>query len=317
MSWSLTAARSPNKLRGKGVIVPEVEQASVPKESATVILVRSNPAEAWEVFLACRHRDQSFMAAAYVFPGGQVDAADTDAQLNDFISAPDHFNPCALLQDNSLTSEMAQSFFICAIRETFEEAGVLIARDASGQSIKIDTDQESTRFADYRRELNAGRMTLKDIAQKEKLLFSPDDLVPYAHWITPEISPKRFSTRFFLARLPEGQSTITDCNELTDCLWATPKNILKMHYNKEIMLMPPTLKTLEELAAYATIDTLFSGTRDRTIYPILPQHSENFLKLPHDPEYSIEKFKVPARPDEPSRIINTCGIWQTGFYQNK
>ena len=297
--------------------MPSSVQAAQPKESATVILVRSNPENTWEVFLACRHRDQSFMATAYVFPGGQVDAADTGAELHDFIATPDHFNPQALLQDAGLTREMAQSFFICAIRETFEEAGVLIARDSSGNSFKIDSDQEKARFADYRRELNAGGMTLKDIAQKENLLFSPDALIPYAHWITPEISPKRFSTRFFLARLPEGQLTTTDCNELTDCLWTTPKNILKMHYNKEIMLMPPTLKTLEELAAYANIDALFSGARNRTIYPILPQHSENFLKLPHDPEYGIEKFKVQARPDEPSRIIFTDGIWQTGFYQNK
>ncbi|PKN18073.1 MAG: hypothetical protein CVU71_11165 [Deltaproteobacteria bacterium HGW-Deltaproteobacteria-6] len=297
--------------------MPSSVQIAVPKESATVILVRSNPESNWEVFLACRHRNQSFMAAAYVFPGGQVDAADADLQLNNFIAAPDQFNPQALLQDPGLSPEMAQSIFICAIRETFEEAGILIAQDSGGHSLKFDSNQSIDRFADYRRELNAGQMTLKEIAEKENLLLSPEALVPYAHWITPEISPKRFSTRFFLAQLPEGQLTTTDCDELTDCLWGTPENILKMHDNKEVMLMPPTLKTLEELAAYTTIDALFSGIKDRAIYPILPQHSENFLKLPHDPEYGIEKFKVPARLDEPSRIIFTDGIWQTGFYPNK
>ena len=295
----------------------ESAQAAVPKESATVILVRSNQAKSWEVFLARRHRDSSFMAEAYVFPGGQVAAADTDAQLNGYISTPDNFNPQALLQDDRLSPEMAQSFFICAIRETFEEAGVLIARTSSGHSIHFDSDQQNVRFTTYRRELNAGRIILQDVARKENLQFPLDALIPYAHWITPEIMPKRFRTFFFLVELPEGQETTTGCSELTDSLWATPGDILKMHYNKEIMLMPPTLKTLDELTAYTNIDALFAAARGRAIYPVMPQPGEQILKLPHDPEYSIEKYKQPARPDEPSRIVMTDGIWKTGFCRNQ
>lgn len=290
-----------------------LELAATPKESATIILVRNKSADSWEVFLARRHRDQSFMANAYVFPGGQVALADTHERLNDHILKPDHFNPQALLQDNGLTLEAAQSFFICAIRETFEEAGVLIALASDGLPLAFDPDQENARFGAYRHELNAGRMTLGDIARKENLLFPLDALIPYAHWITPEISPKRFSTRFFLSRLPESQWTTTDCEELTDYLWATPGDILRMHSSREIILMPPTLKILEELRAFLSLDTLFSATRSRAIYPILPQLSGNILKLPHDPEYSIEKFKKPARPDEPSRMIFTDGVWRTGF----
>lgn len=294
-----------------------LNEPSIPKESATVILVRSKPAGAWEVFLARRHRDQSFMAAAYVFPGGQVDAADTDLLLNNFISTADHFNPRVLLQDTGLTCEMVQSFFICAIRETFEEAGVLIARTSGGHPVKFNSAEDHTRFDAYRRELNAGKTTLRDIAQKENLLLALDALIPYAHWITPEIMPKRFNTIFFLARLPESQSTTTDCKELTEYLWATPGDVLQMHYRKEIMLMPPTLKTLEELTAFSSVDALSSAARGRAIYPILPEPSGNILKLPHDPEYSLEKYKRPARPEEPSRMIFDDGIWQTGFCQNK
>jgi len=311
------AVRLPNRERDKGEIVSESAQAAVPKESATVILVRSNQANSWEVFLARRHRDSSFMAEAYVFPGGQVAAADTDAQLNGHISTPDNFNPQALLQDDRLSPETAQSFFICAIRETFEEAGVLIARTSSGHSINFDSHQENERFTAYRRELNAGTITIYDIAEKENLLFPLETLTPYAHWITPEIMPKRFRTFFFLVKLPEGQKTTTDCSELTDSLWSTPRDILKMYSNKEIMLMPPTLKTMEELTAYASIDELFTAARGRAIYPVMPQPGEKILKLPHDPEYSIEKYKQPGRPDEPSRIVMTDGIWKTGFCQNK
>jgi len=88
-------------------------QPSVPRESATVILVRGNSAGSWEVFLARRHRNSSFMAEAYVFPGGQVAHADTDARINSHISSPDGFHPPALLQDDHLSPETAQSFFIC------------------------------------------------------------------------------------------------------------------------------------------------------------------------------------------------------------
>ena len=297
--------------------MPEPMQPSVPRESATVILVRGNSAGSWEVFLARRHRNSSFMAEAYVFPGGQVAHADTDARINSHISSPDGFHPPALLQDDHLSPETAQSFFICAIRETFEEAGVLVAKTSGGHFIKRDPYQDHTRYTAYRRELNAGGTTLLNIAQKENLLFPLENLIPYAHWITPEIMPKRFRTFFFLVRLPEGQTTTTDCSELTDSLWAAPGDILKMYYNREILLMPPTIKTLEELAAYADIDALFAETRGRAIYPILPEPGDNILKLPHDPEYSIEKYKQPARLNEPSRIFATDGLWKTGFCRNQ
>ncbi|MDP2853313.1 MAG: NUDIX domain-containing protein [Smithellaceae bacterium] len=292
------------------------EQASVPKESTTVILVRKNDAGLGEVFLARRHQRQSFMAGAYVFPGGQVDAADSDLGLSRYISATDNFTPQTILQDASLTEELAQSLFVCAIRETFEETGVLFAQ-TGGIFIQLDSGQEIVRFAHYRQELNRGKISLQDIAAKENLFFACHALIPYAHWITPEIVPKRFSTRFFLARLPDGQTATTDSDELTDFLWVTPGDALQMQLNKEIMLMPPTLKTVEELAAFADIDELFEHTRHRTIYPILPEAAANILLLPHDPEYGIAKYKRPARPNEPSRFISVDGIWQTGHYLNK
>ena len=293
------------------------EQISVPRESTTVILVRKNDAGLGEVFLARRHQRQSFMAGAYVFPGGQVDVADSDLGLSHYIAATDNFNPQTILQDTSLTAELAQSLFVCAIRETFEETGVLIAQTSGGNFIRLDSGLDSARFAHYRQELNRGKISFQDIAAEENLFYALHALIPYAHWITPEIVPKRFSTRFFLTRLPDGQTATTDSGELTDSLWVTPGSALKMQLNKEITLMPPTLKTLEELAAFIDIDELFEQARHRTIYPILPEAAANVLLLPHDPEYSIAKYKRPARPDESSRFISTDGIWQTGYCPNK
>lgn len=297
--------------------MPASGQPAVPKESATVILVRSHPADAWNVFLARRHSRSSFMAEAYVFPGGQIADADRDEGLQNFISLPAGFDPRALLKDNSLSPETAQSLFVCAIRETFEETGVLIARMRDGSPLKLNSEEQNARFAAYRRELNAGRTTLGEVARRENLLFPLDLLVPYAHWITPEFLPKRFSTRFFLAAHPEDQSAATDQGELTDSLWAKPEEVLRRYRGREIVLMPPTLKTLEELARYACLDDLFAGVRSRAIYPILPEPGEEMIKLPHDAEYGIHRYKQPARPGEPSRIIMTDGLWRTGFDQKE
>ena len=292
--------------------MPVSGQPAAPKESATVILVCSHPADAWNVFLARRHSRSSFMAEAYVFPGGQIADADRDEDLRNFISMPPGFDPRAHLKDDSLSQETAQSLFVCAIRETFEETGVLIARLRDGSPLQLTSKEQNARLAAYRGELNAGRTTLSEMARRENLVFPLDLLVPYAHWITPEFLPKRFSTRFFLAALPEDQSAATDQGELTDSLWAKPEEVLRRYRGREIVLMPPTLKTLEELARYACLDDLFAGVRSRAIYPILPEPGENMIKLPHDPEYGIERYKQPSRPEEPSRILMTDGIWRTG-----
>ena len=178
-----------------------------------------------------------------------------------------------------------------------KKRGFLIAGKSggSGSCIKLNQEKDISRFAAYRREISSGRTTLKEIARRESLSFPLNALMPYAHWITPEIQPKRFSTRFFLAKLPDGQKATTDSDELTDFLWVTSEDALQMHLNREIMLMPPTLKTIEELSAYSCMDALFAVAQSRTIYPILPQPMNGVLKLPHDPEYSIERYRKPAR----------------------
>jgi len=145
----------------------------------------------------------------------------------------------------------------------------------------------------------------------------PKLLIPYSHWITPEIVPKRFSTRFFLAELPQGQSATTDKDELTSSLWVTPHDALQMYTAGEITLMPPTLKTVEEMAKFISLDELFAAARNRTIYPIMPQPMKNGLKLPHDPEYSIERYKQPVRLGEDSRFLLVGGKWQCVEFTEK
>ena len=291
--------------------------SSAPKDSATVILVRQAQGKTLEVFLARRHVRQSFMAGAFVFPGGQLEAADADSALTKFISPKEDFHPHLLLQDKDLTGKMALSFFVCAIRETFEETGVIFARTKSGHPIDFGNAIIKSRFAAYRRSLNLGNITLPAIARQEELILMPELLIPYSHWITPEIVPKRFSTRFFLAQLPQSQIATTDSDELTSSLWVTPHDALQMYTAGKITLMPPTLKTIEEMAKFINLDELFAAARNCNIYRIMPQPMKDGLKLPHDPEYSIERYKQPVRPGEHSRFLLAGGKWQCIEFPNK
>jgi len=287
------------------------------KDAATVILVRPTKVGGWEIFLARRHQKQAFMAGAYVFPGGQLEETDSDRDLENYIKTADVFDPCRLLQDSSLPGEKARGFFIAAIRETFEEAGIFLGGSVTGNFVSFYDKDVLQRFNDYRPQLNASQITLAEIARKEKISLFPDTLIPYAHWITPEFEKMRFNTSFFLAKLPPCQTPVADAVELTESLWVTPQKALELQREQKIILMPPTLKTIEELSAFNEIEELFSATKKKIIYPILPQLAENSLKLPHDPEYSIEAYKRPVNLNEPSRIVSENGVWKTAFYVEK
>jgi 8-oxo-dGTP pyrophosphatase MutT (NUDIX family) len=284
------------------------------KNAATVILLRPSETGQWEIFLARRHQKQVFMAGAYVFPGGQLEETDGDPQLEKYIITAKAFDPRRLLQDNGLPREKALEFFVAAIRETFEEVGIFLGGKTGGKFVSFYDKDVLKRFSNYRRELSASQITLAEIARKEKILLFPDSLITYAHWITPEFEKMRFNTHFFLAKLPPDQTPVTDSVELTESLWVTPQKALEMHRQGKILLMPPTLKTIEELSTFRDIDKLFFATKKKIIYPILPQLAGNSLKLPHDPEYSIEAYKRPANINEPSRIIMQDGRWKTAFY---
>ena len=287
------------------------------KNAATVILVRHSESAGWKIFLARRHHKQSFMAGAYVFPGGQVENYDKSAEPGSYIKKSPDFNPARILQEDELPDQEALGFFIAAIRETFEEVGILLGGSASGDFVSFHDKNIRTRYTEHRRRLYASEITLGDIASEEGIVFFPEVLVPYAHWITPEFEKMRFDTRFFLAKLPPEQRPVADATELTESLWVTPQKALEMHFCKEIALMPPTLKTIEELSSFASIDELFTAAAQKEIYPILPQLSGKVVLLPHDSDYCIDKYKRPSDTSSPSRIFGDNGVWKTAYYNKK
>ncbi len=262
-----------------------------------------------------RHRNQAFMGGAHVFPGGRLDAADADPELAACIGGLCAADAKRLLQETDLPEATALGLFVAAIRETFEEAGVLIARNARGSAVDLSAPETAARFAAYRLELHENRMTMTELARREGLLYAPDLLVPYSHWITPKIETRRFDTRFFLAMLPEDQIPVHDRMELTESRWLTPAFALVEHAAGRIVLMPPTLKTIEELLAFSNTGQLFAAARSQRIPTILPDAfwtAESFgIRLPHDSEYTLNVGKQPSHPGGSTRIVMEGGIWKT------
>ncbi|MDO9230463.1 MAG: hypothetical protein Q7U03_12965 [Syntrophales bacterium] len=290
------------------------EGKQAPRDAATVILLRDQTEGPYEVFLMRRHRNQIFMGGAFVFPGGGLDDADADPEIAACTSGFRAADAKRLLQETDLPEAIALGLFVAAIRETFEEAGVLLARDARGSVVDLSAPETAARFSSYRLELHEERLTLAELVRREGLVFAPDLLIPYAHWITPEIESRRFNTRFFLARLPEGQVPVHDRMELTESSWMTPAFALAENEAGRIILMPPTLKTIEELLSFSHTAQLFAAARSQRIGTILPEAfrtADGFgIRLPHDSEYTLNVGKQPPHPGGSTRIVREGGIWK-------
>jgi 8-oxo-dGTP pyrophosphatase MutT (NUDIX family) len=302
---------------------------AIPKNAATVILLRDKKPEGFEVFLLKRHEKSSFMGGNFVYPGGRVDQDDGSLEICSF-SKGITFDEAHKILGGTFSPEESFTHWIAAIRELFEEAGVFLAYDQEGNLFQIRNQDEQAKFLSYRESLQKGALTVCQMAQKEKLLFALDQLHYYAHWITPEARSERFDTRFFLARYPSGQEASHDQKETTAGIWITPQKALEENLRGEVFLSPPTLKTLEDLLRFKTIDEVFTSLKNMKIRPILPIltkiASGPLIIFPWDPEYEIyQKGEIPVhldhgRPSQPgdntTRLILKEGIWHP-YCRNK
>jgi 8-oxo-dGTP pyrophosphatase MutT (NUDIX family) len=225
------------------------------RDGATVMLVRDGgPSDRpLEVFMLRRHPSTAF-GSVHVFPGGVVDAADHDASLD---------ARCRGFGDDAASATLGietggRAFWIAAVREAFEEAGVLLARTTSGGYVRFDHHPDvEARFDAHRRALHDGGCTLLDILTAEDLTLPLSDVHYFAHWITPESEPKRFDTRFFLARAPEGQAYAHDDGELIGSEWVRPTDALRRHREGDFAMIGPTIVSLQDVGRFATCDELF------------------------------------------------------------
>jgi len=295
---------------------------TTPKKAATVILLRDKKPEGFEVFLLKRHEKSSFMGGNFVYPGGRVDQDDGSLEICS-LSQGMTFDNAQTILGGTFSPEESFAHWIAAIRELFEEAGILLAYNQQGNLFQTRNRDDQERFLNYREYLQKGKISLCELAQREKLLLALDELYYYAHWITPEARSERFDTRFFLAQYPIGQEASHDQKETTAGIWITPRKALEENLKGEVMLSPPTLKTLEDLSRFKSIDDVLRSLKGKDIQPILPvltKISDNpLLIFPWDPEYHLfKKGEIPTtpnlrRPSQPSenttRLLMKEGRW--------
>jgi 8-oxo-dGTP pyrophosphatase MutT (NUDIX family) len=272
--------------------------AVIPKKAATVIVLRDKEPEGFDVFLLKRHEKSSFMGGNYVYPGGRVDRDDGSLEICS-LSKGMTFEEAQKILRGTFSQEESFAHWVAAIRELFEEAGVLLAYDQKGNLFQLRNRDEREKFLHYRKLLQEGKINISEMAQKENLLLALDQLHYYAHWITPEAQSQRFDTRFFLTRYPSGQEASHDQKETTAGIWITPKKALEENLRGDVILSPPTLKTLEDLSRFKSTDEVFNSQRKEYILPILPiltkVTSGPLIIFPWDPEYEIfQKGEAPS-----------------------
>ena len=243
---------------------------AVPRDAATVNLLRSpeqGGGDGFEAFLLLRTAELEFAPGACVFPGGSVDERDADSGTGWAGPSPEDFG---VLLD--VPAERARALVCAAIRETFEESGVLLAGQAGDGGALVSNSAE---LAADRHALLTGAATLGDVLGRRGLVLRADLLTPWARWITPEVSPRRYDTWFFAAALPPGQTATAapeghaDPGESESGTWLRPAAALEAAEAGQITLLPPTAVTLRELAGNDDVPGILS--RRMTIAPRLPR----------------------------------------------
>jgi 8-oxo-dGTP pyrophosphatase MutT (NUDIX family) len=235
---------------------------AVPRVAATVLLLRPSGAD-FEVYLIRRVAAMAF-GGMYAFPGGGVDASDSQAHLD--WAGPD---PAAWGERLALAPDAAQAVVCAAAREVFEEAGVLLAGPGAATVVG---DVSGDDWEAARQDLEARRTGFADLLAGRRLTLRSDLLLPWSRWITPEFEPRRFDTYFFVALLPEGQRTRDVSGEADHTLWIRPADALARAETGELNMLPPTMVTLAQVAAAGDLAGVATAaaTRDAAT-PITPR----------------------------------------------
>lgn len=236
------------------------------RDAATVMLVRDRSGGAGvEVFMLRRNLNSDFVGGAYVFPGGGLDATDRAADLEPF---------CGGWTDEAASAVLGiahggLAFWVAAVRECFEEAGVLLARDQGGGVISFADAATAARFERHRERLNAGTTTLVDLCRAEQLVLDVAAMHYFAHWITPLGAPRRYDTRFFIAAAPAEQVPLHDDREVIANLWITPADALERNAAGDYELIMPTFKNLEALARFGSSAAVLDVARSMSGIPAM------------------------------------------------
>ncbi|MBW1780659.1 MAG: hypothetical protein JRL30_07950 [Deltaproteobacteria bacterium] len=288
---------------------------SAPIPASTIILIRHRE-EPMQVYLLKRSSRCDFMPGNYVFPGGTVDSEDKGREF-----WKKHIDMDSGQVKNRLSGglniEDAMAHGIAAIRETFEEAGILLAHGDH----KGDRNLEQLREHRYRHRLPKAWLREQVLLKGWTLTFS--GLAPWSHWITPKARSKRYDTRFFMAFMPEDQECRPDNRETTHGIWITPEKALQGNLKGKVPLSPPAVVTMQELLCYSDVGALKREVKTRAwgeewIPRLVRTNAGGLLLLPWDPQYTSQEIKEDTRGLEKrkapvgtsfSRLWYNGGIW--------
>ncbi|MEY2569622.1 MAG: hypothetical protein QOE35_4151 [Actinomycetota bacterium] len=255
------------------------------RDAATVMLVRDG-ADGLEVFMLRRNLNSDFVGGAYVFPGGAVDEADRHADLERVSTgrSDDQASNVLGIEQGGL------AFWVAAIRESFEEAGVLLATDPGGTVVSFADPEVAERFNLHRKAVDSGERRLIEVCETEHLLLAVDQIHYFSHWITPEGAPRRYDTRFFVCAAPPKQVPLHDDRETIANVWIRPEDALARHRAGDFDLIFPTIKSLETIGRFASAGELLDAAAAIEDVPtILPRISDDGhgvrILLPGDEGY--------------------------------
>jgi 8-oxo-dGTP pyrophosphatase MutT (NUDIX family) len=241
-----------------------VQHEVTPRLAATTILVRAREDQP-EILLLKRGERARFMPNAYVFAGGALDRDDESADV---------YALCNGLDDERASERLGLPsnglrFFVAAVREAFEECGLLLACDDRGDFADLSSWDES-HLRETRLNISGGRLTFAEFCRAQGWRLAVDKLAFFSHWVTPP-GRMRFDTRFFLCAAPPRQTPCLAGSEMSQLVWRTAAEALAQHADKQLLLMYPTRAILQEIAAMRGIDELFDfAGRPRKITPITP-----------------------------------------------
>ena len=268
------------------------------RPAATVVMLRDAPG-GLEVFLMKRHSLSDVLGGAYVFPGGKVDAADAELDMTAHLDQPLEALHAGL-NEADIHERTAGGLYVAALREAFEESGVLFAQGLSMQP------PDAARAAALLREGQSFNAVLGQMA----LRLQTSSIVPWVRWITPttpSLSNKRFDTRFFVAAVPAGQTAVHDSYETTDSIWLGPRDALGQYWAGQIDLAPPQIMSLAHLSRHADVASVMAAARSSRPPVIRPEPFEHeggrVICYPGDLRHPVRERALPG----PTRL----------YYRNK
>ena len=239
----------------------------VPRDAATVMLVRDG-ATGMEVCMLRRNLNSDFVGGAYVFPGGAVDPHDSSAEVEAI---------CVGRTDADASRQLGiekggLAFWIAAVRECFEEAGVLLAVDDNGAIVSMAAPDAEERFGEWRHKVNNDGTSIVEVCEAEGLHLCMGDIYYFAHWITPVGPTRRYDTRFFVAAAPPEQRPAHDDRETIATVWINPAVALERQRAGEFEMIFPTIKNLEAITRFdKAADLLAAAAAIDNVVTVLPR----------------------------------------------